>query len=38
MRNTIVETLFSLTYKNDLFEKKFKQKKSLFPRSPIKVR
>ena len=37
MRKTIVETLFSLNYKNKLFEKKFKQKKSLFPKSPIKV-
>ena len=33
MRKTIVETLFSLNYKNKLFEKKkFKQKKSLFPK------
>ena len=39
MRKTIVETLFSLDYMNKLFEqKKFKQKKSLFPKSPIKVR
>ena len=39
MRKTIVETLFSLNYKNKLFEKKkFKQKKSLFPKSPMKVR
>ena len=39
MRKTIVETLFSLSYKNKRFEKKnFKQKKSLFPKSPIKVR
>ena len=39
MRKIIVETLFSLNYKNKLFEKKMlKQKKSLFPKSPIKVR
>ena len=38
MRQTIVETLFFLNYKNKLFEKKFKQKKSLFLKSPIKVR
>ena len=39
MRKTIVETLFSLHYKNELFEKKkFKQKKSLSPKSPIKLR
>ena len=39
MRKTIVETLFSLNYRIRLFEKKkFKQKKSLFPKAPIKVR
>ena len=39
MRKIIVETLFSLNYKNKLFEKKIlKEEKSLFPKSPIKVR
>ena len=39
MGKTIVGTRFSLNYKNKLIEKKkFKQKKSLFPKSPIKVR
>ena len=37
MRRTIVETLFSLNYKNKLKKKKFQQKKSLFPKAPIKV-
>ena len=38
MRKTIVETLFSLNYKNKLCEKKILTEKSLFPKSPIKVR